>query len=475
MIPQETRHLIGGSSTGAPTVVRVNPADPGEVVSVRPDGGPAEVDAAVSAAAAAQETWAAIPGPGRGAVLRRASELLAARADPVALDLCREEGKTIAEARGEVGRAIDVLAYFGGEGWRLFGQVIPASGPDTLLYTRREPLGVVACITPWNFPIAIPAWKIAPALVAGNAVVFKPASVTPLVAQHLVAVLTEAGLPPGTLDLVYGGAAVGDALVGDPRVAAVSFTGSTAVGAHIYATASPRRARVQLEMGGKNPLVVLDDADPEFAASVAAIGGFGLTGQACTATSRIICTPGAYERTIEALAAQAARYRPGDGRAADVLMGPVVTGDQLARDQAAVQQARGDGVRVVAGGDPLDGLFFGPTILADVEPTAVAWREEIFGPIIAVARAADPDEAIALANDTSYGLAAGIVTNDLKQAARFTERVRAGVVKVNRPTTGLELSAPFGGMRDSSTDTFREQGSVATDFFSTTKTVYVGW
>ncbi len=468
-------HLIGGEALGQPSVLRMNPADPADAVSRRAEGGPEQVDAALCAAALAQPGWAALTAPARGAILRRASQLLTERAEAVALDLCREEGKTVAEARGEVSRAIDVLAYFGGEGWRLFGQVVPSVTPDTLLYTRREPLGVVACITPWNFPIAIPAWKIAPALVAGNAVVFKPASLTPLTARHFVTALHDAGLPAGVLNLVYGGAAVGDALTSDGRVAGISFTGSTAVGVHIHGIASERRARVQLEMGGKNPLVVLDDADPAVAASIAAIGGFGLTGQACTATSRVICTPGIYGRLVDALVAQAARYQPGDGRTTGVLMGPAVSEDQLARDRTAVEQAGRDGARAVTGGRPIDGLFFEPTVVDGVQREQALWREEVFGPVIAVLQARDPDHALELANDTAYGLSAGIVTNDLKQAARFAERVQAGVVKVNRPTTGLDLSVPFGGVKDSSTNTFREQGYVATEFFSTSKTVYLGW
>ena len=475
MTAVECTHLIGGQAVGRPGVARANPADPGDAVSLRPDGGPEQVDAAVGASVRAQAAWAATPAPARGAVLRRASQLLGERAEQVALDLCREEGKTLAEARGEVSRAVDVLAYFGGEGWRLFGQVVPSSAPDTLLYTRREPLGVVACITPWNFPIAIPAWKIAPALVAGNAVVFKPASLTPLTAYHLVGALQDAGLPPGVLNLVYGGGTLGDALVADPRVAGISFTGSTAVGTHIHAVASARRARVQLEMGGKNPLVVLDDADPEFAASIAATGGFGLTGQACTATSRVVCTPGIYDQLVAALVAQAARYQPGNGRSAGVLMGPVVSEDQLARDRQAVERAGADGARTVTGGRSINGLLFEPTVIERVRREQPLWRDEVFGPVIAVMRADGPAHAIELANDTAYGLAAGIVTNDLAQASRFVERVQAGVVKVNRPTTGLELSAPFGGVKDSSTNTFREQGWVATEFFSSSKTVYLGW
>ena len=386
-----------------------------------------------------------------------------------------EAGKGWADADGDVIEAIDFLEYYGREMLRMAAGGVVQSPPgeeNRLTYRAR---GVALVIAPWNFPLAIPTGMVSAALVTGNAVVFKPASLTPLTAHHFVVALHDAGLPAGVLNLVYGGAAVGDALTGDGRVAGISFTGSTAVGVHIHGIASELRARVQLEMGGKNPLVVLDDADPVVAASIAAIGGFGLTGQACTATSRVICTPGIYGRLVDALVAQAARYHPGDGRKAGVLMGPAVSEDQLARDRTAVEQAGRDGARAVTGGRPIEGLFFEPTVVDGVQREQALWREEVFGPVIAVLQARDPDHALELANDTAYGLCAGIVTNDLAQAARFVERVQAGVVKVNRPTTGLDLSVPFGGVKDSSTNTFREQGYVATEFFSTSKTVYMGW
>lgn len=285
-------NLIAGEEAAGDGFERYNPADPAELVAVAPASGAEAVDAAVTAAAEAQPGWAALPAPARGAILLDAAEILRGRHEEAARDLVREEGKTLTEARGEVRRAIDVLRFFGAEGWRLGGQVLPSSLPDTMVHTRREPVGVVGLITPWNFPIAIPAWKLAPALIGGNAVVLKPAELTPLSARHLTEALVQAGLPAGVLSVVHGsGAVVGEALVRDPRVAAVSFTGSTQVGMRIERAVQERRGRVQVEMGGKNALVVLDDADVEQAARIAAAGGFGLTGQACTASSRVICTP----------------------------------------------------------------------------------------------------------------------------------------------------------------------------------------
>ncbi|MGW2936855.1 aldehyde dehydrogenase family protein [Streptomyces sp. NPDC001156] len=469
-------NLIGGVEFTGDGLERYNPADPAELVAVAPASGTEAVDAAVAAAAAAQPGWAALPAPARGAILLDAAEILRGRHEEAARDLVREEGKTLAEARGEVRRAIDVLRFFGSEGWRLGGQVLPSSLPDTMVHTRREPVGVVGLITPWNFPIAIPAWKLAPALIGGNAMVLKPAELTPVSTRHLTEALVRAGLPTGVLNVVHGsGAMVGEALVRDPRVAAVSFTGSTRVGMRIERAVQERRGRVQVEMGGKNALVVLDDADVEQAARIAAAGGFGLTGQACTASSRVICTPGAYDDFVAALAKEAARYRPGDGLAEGTLMGPVVSEQQLATVTAAIGGARTEGATVAAGGETLEGLMLAPTVLTGLGRESAAAREEIFGPVVAVLPAADLDEAIDLVNDSRYGLAAGICTRDLAAAHRFAAGVRVGVVKVNRPTTGLDLNVPFGGVGDSSSNTFREQGAVAVDFYTWSKSVYLGW
>jgi aldehyde dehydrogenase (NAD+) len=473
-MPRTARNLIAGEWTGSPSFERRNPARPADVVVTAPSSSAADVDAAVSAAVDAQPGWAATPPPARGAVLLDAADLLRSRHEDVARDLVAEEGKTIAEARGEVKRAIDVLRYFGGQGWRTEGDVLPSATPGTTVFTRQEPLGVAGLITPWNFPIAIPAWKMAPALISGNAVVLKPAELTPLTAANLAAALTEAGLPAGVLNVVHGrGSVVGDALARDPRVAALSFTGSTAVGLGLADVMNARRARVQLEMGGKNGYLVLDDADVAAAASIVAAGGFGLTGQACTATSRVYCTPGVREAFTEALAKAAESVVVGDGLEAGTTMGPVVSEAQLSKDVDAVTGAVSRGGRVVAGGDP-DGLAFRPTVVTDVRADDPLVREEVFGPVVAVLEVADLDAGIAAINDSPYGLTAGICTTSLSAAYEFAARAQVGVVKVNRPTAGLDLNVPFGGVKDSSTNTFREQGPRATDFYTWSKTVYLG-
>ncbi|HET8589273.1 MAG TPA: aldehyde dehydrogenase family protein [Nakamurella sp.] len=467
----QVRHLIGGEWVGEPNVERRNPFDDSPVAVIA-SGDEHTVADAVAAATAAQPGWAARTWPARGAMLMDAAEILRSRHRPVAEDLVREEGKTLAEAMGEVRRAIDVLRFFGSLGWQASGDVLPSVTPDTMVYTRREPLGVVGLITPWNFPIAIPAWKMAPALVSGNAVVIKPAELTPLSVHHLVSALTEAGLPDGVLNIVNGkGSVVGEALCSHPGVAAVSFTGSTAVGEHIREVVQSRRGRVQLEMGGKNALVVLDDADPVVAAKVAAAGGFGLTGQACTATSRTIVTEGIHDDFVAALAAAAAGIAPGDGLVDGTAMGPVVSDAQLATDLKALEQARADGT--LHGGDA-DGRLLRPAVVTGLPADHPVVTDEVFGPLIAVLPTAGLDAAIDAVNSSVYGLAAGICTTSLASAQHFAARVQAGVVKVNRPTTGLDLNVPFGGVKASSTNTFREQGAGALDFYTWSKSVYLG-
>lgn len=469
------QNLVNGRWTGDVMVERRNPACPDDVVATSPSSTAADVDAALTAATAAQPSWAATPPPGRGAILLDAADLLRSRHDEIARDLVAEEGKTFAEAKGEVRRAIDVLRYFGGQGWLAEGDVVPSGTPGTTVFTRKEPLGVAALITPWNFPIAIPAWKMAPALISGNAVVLKPAELTPLTAANLARALTDAGLPPGVLNVVHGpGPVVGDALAHDPRVKALSFTGSTPVGLGLHEVLNARRTRVQLEMGGKNGYLVLDDADPLTAAGIVAAGGFGLTGQACTATSRVYCTPGIRTAFVEALAKAAENVVVGDGLDERTTMGPVVSEAQLAKDVGAIERARAAGASVVAGGSDPQGLFLRPMVLTDVAPDADIVKEEVFGPAVAVLEVADLDEGIARINESRYGLTAGICTSDISAAYAFSGRAQVGVVKVNRPTAGLDLNVPFGGVKDSSTNTFREQGPRATDFYTWGKTVYLG-
>ncbi|MDR6621083.1 aldehyde dehydrogenase family protein [Sinomonas atrocyanea] len=475
--PGVARHLIDGAWTGTPTTERTNPARPDEVVALSPAGTAEDADAAVAAAVRAQPGWAALPAPARGAILLKAATLLEERAAEVAADLVREEGKTLAEAGGEVKRAADVLRFFGSLGWAPSGDVLPSGTPGTTITTRREPMGVFALITPWNFPIAIPAWKAAPALISGNAVVLKPAELTPLSATHLARALADAGLPDGVFNVVHGrGRVVGEALARDERVAGLSFTGSTAVGLHLKGILDGRRARVQLEMGGKNAVLVLDDADPEAAAAVVAVGAFGLAGQACTATSRVYVTPGVREAFTAALVRLAGGYAPGDGLDG-ARMGAVVSEAQFAQDASAVRGAVSRGAELLAGthdADPSGGLFFPPAVLAGMAEDDPIVTEEVFGPVVAVLGVPDYEAGLAAVNASRYGLTAGICTDSLALATDFAARAQAGVVKVNRPTSGLDLNVPFGGVKDSSTNTFREQGRGAVEFYTWGKTVYLG-
>lgn len=478
------RHLINGEWLGEADTERMNPARPGELAALSPSGTAADTDAAITAATAAQPAWAAMPAPARGAILITAGNLLLERQAAIAEDLVREEGKTLAEAKGEVKRASDVLRFFGSLGWAATGEVLPSGLPDTTITTRREPLGVVGLITPWNFPIAIPAWKAAPALISGNAVVIKPAELTPLSATHLARALQDAGVPAGVFNVLHGkGRVVGDALARDPRIAGLSFTGSTNVGLGLQEILNARRARVQLEMGGKNGVLVLDDADPRKAAQVVAAGAFGLTGQACTATSRVYVTPGVREAFLDALTEEAAAYAAGDGLDAGSRMGAVVSGQQFAQNTAAVRSAVERGATLLHGASILDetndggtdaGFLFPAAVLTELPFDDAAVTEEIFGPVVAVLEVADYEAGLAAINRSRYGLTAGICTDSLALATDFAARAQAGIIKVNRPTAGLDLNVPFGGVKDSSTNTFREQGKSALDFFTWGKTVYTG-
>jgi acyl-CoA reductase-like NAD-dependent aldehyde dehydrogenase len=459
-----------------------NPADTTEVLGLFQSSGQEDVEQAIEAASAAFPSWAAMPAPKRGQILFRAAQIIESRSEEMARTLTQEEGKTLAESRGEVLRAVELFRYYAGEGRRLNGETFPSEAPKTFLYTFRVPLGVVAIVTPWNFPIAIPAWKMAPALIAGNTVVFKPASLTPLIALRLVECLAEAGLPAGVLNLVTGsGGAVGDALVSHPKVAAVSFTGSCEVGTAVRRLAASHTNRIQLEMGGKNPLVVLDDADLEMAADIAAVGGFGLTGQACTAGSRVIVTEKVADQFTALLVERAKSIRVGNGLEAGVRMGPAVSDGQLNTDLGYIHIGKEEGAELLYGGRRLEGgpydrgYFIEPAVFANVRPSMRIAQEEIFGPVISVLRAGDFDEAVEIANGVKFGLVAGICTRSLNKAFAFAEVAQAGVIKVNKPTTGLELQVPFGGIKDSSSGTYKEQGKAAIDFYTTTKTVYVDY
>lgn len=473
----ELASYVGGAwRAGEERLQDLNPARPAEVVATVNAAGAALAREAVEAAGQAFRAWRETPAPARGEILRLAAGLLEERAETAARDLAREEGKTLAEARAETARAVSILRYYAGQTLEPDGETYPSASATTFLYARREPLGVVTVITPWNFPIAIPAWKIAPALAYGNAVVWKPAELVPLTAVHLVQALADAGLPPGALNLVLGrSSAVGETLVTHEGVAAISFTGSNEVGRRIQLEAIERGKRVQLELGGKNPAVVLADADLEHAAEQVARGAFLSAGQKCTATSRVIVERPVLGELSERLAERVRSWKLGDPLEPETKVGPLASQAQLERVTGYLELARVEGALAVAGdGEDLgrDGYFVLPTVLAGVSPESRVAREEIFGPVAVLLPAASFEEAVILADDTPFGLTASLFTRDLGRALRFTHEIRAGVVKVNQETAGLEFQAPFGGMKESSSGS-REQGKVARDFFTDWKTVYI--
>jgi aldehyde dehydrogenase (NAD+) len=472
-----TSYVNGEWRPGPSESADINPAAPKEVVATVSLADAALADGAVRTAAAALADWRAAV---RGEVLRKAADLLESRAEDIGRDLTREEGKTLAEAVREVVLAASVLRYHAGQVYEPDGESYPSLQDDVLLFTRREPVGVVSVITPWNFPIMIPAWKIGPALAHGNTVVWKPADLVPLTAVRLTQALVDAGLPGGVLGLVLGkGSEVGDVLTGHDEVAAVSFTGSNTVGHRIQARAGAAGKKIQLELGGKNPAIVLADADLERTAKEVASAAFAGSGQKCTATSRVIVDRAVAGDFVDALRAQAAAWRPGDPLAAGSAIGPVSSADQLDGVLGHLDRARRDGARAVAGGgraggDLAEGYYVEPTVLLDVEPSHPVAREEIFGPVAVVLPVASYEEAVELANDTPYGLSASLFTGDLSAAMRFSRDSHTGIVKVNQSTSGVEFHVPFGGTKDSGTG-HREQGKAAREFFTESKTVYIGY
>jgi len=479
------KNFIGGEWAGAAsgkTFQNLNPADTREVVAEYSASGSGEARAAVDAAAAAFPVWAAMTPIARGRVLSKASQILESRKAELAEILTREEGKTLAESGGEVQRTIDIFRFFGGLSYTIGGQTLPHDLPGNLLFTRREPLGVVGLITPWNFPIAIPAWKMAPALVSGNSVVLKPASQAPAMSFEVAKALAEAGLPKGVLNVVTGdGRAVGAELATNPHVVALSFTGSYKVGSQIYTQLAQRMARAQMEMGGKNPTIVLADADLDLAARLVATAGFGLTGQACTATSRVIVEKSVAAAFTEKLIEKAKAIVVGNGLKPGVTMGPAVNEQEFKGNFDYIDIAKNEGGQVAFGGGRLSdgdlahGYFMQPTIVTNVTPPMRIAREEVFGPVVAIVAVENFDEAISVANGVDVGLSASIVTRELKKAMLYAERIQAGVVKINQISTGLALQAPFGGVKKSSTDSFKEQGAGAIEFYTRIKTVYLDY
>jgi aldehyde dehydrogenase (NAD+) len=469
-------HWINGEkvSTDRPSE-SLSPSDTRDLVARIPDGGEAEVNAAVAAAKAAFPAWSEASPEVRSDILDRAGTLVIERREALGRLLSREEGKTLAEGIGETVRAGRILKYFAGEALRLHGQNLASVRPGVEIQTYRQAVGVYGLITPWNFPIAIPAWKAAPALAFGNAVVMKPAGPTPATAEALVAILHEAGLPNGVLNLVIGRGGVGQAIVDHPDVAGISFTGSQGVGAGVAAGAVKRQARVQLEMGGKNPLIVLDDADLERAVMIALDGSYYATGQRCTASSRLIVQDGIHDRFVAALAERVAALRVGDALDPNTQIGPAVSEDQRETSYRYIDIARGEGGRVVTGGQRLQletpGWYVQPTLIADTDATSRINREEVFGPVASTIRVRDYEEALEIANGVEFGLSAGLVTRSLKHARDFQRRAMAGMTMVNLPTAGVDYHVPFGGTKSSSYGP-REQGFAAAEFFTRTKTSY---
>jgi aldehyde dehydrogenase (NAD+) len=468
--------FIGGERVRADALGEsTNPSDTREVVARVPQGGAAEVEAAVSAAQAALPAWADATPEVRSDLLDKVGETILKHREALGRLLSREEGKTLAEGIGETVRAGRVFKYFAGEALRRHGQNLDSVRPGVEIQTYRQPVGVFGLITPWNFPIAIPAWKAAPALAFGNTVVLKPASQTPAIAAALAEIIWECGAPAGVFNLIFGPGAMGQALVEHPGVDGISFTGSQHVGAGVARAAVERQARVQLEMGGKNPLIVLDDCDLDRAVAVALDGSFFATGQRCTASSRLIVQDGVHDRFVAALAEKVRALRVGDALDPDTQMGPAVSEAQRETSYDYMRIAQDDGGRIITGGERLTldkpGWYVQPTLVADTHKDMRINCEEVFGPVATTVRVKDYEEALAVANDGDFGLSAGIVTDSLKHARDFQRRAKAGMVMVNLATAGVDYHVPFGGVKKSSYGA-REQGFAAVEFYTQTKTAY---
>jgi alpha-ketoglutaric semialdehyde dehydrogenase len=478
------RNFIGGewvTSTSSRIVDNINPADTNDVIGKIPQATRDEARAAVEAAVAAFNGWRHTPAPARGKIVARAARLMEDNKEELSQILTREEGKTIAESRGELQRSINVTDFCAGESRRMNGETIQSELPLNFAYTIKQPLGVVACVTPWNFPVAIPVWKIAPALVAGNTVVFKPASLTPATATRIVEIFEAAGIPRGVLNLVLGsGSDAGDEIIGHPAVKAVSFTGSNSVGIRLYEQCSRRGAKVQCEMGGKNPVVVLEDADLDLAVESTAQGAFGSSGQRCTATSRAVVVNEIADEFVKRVSDRARSMRLGSGKDPATEMGPSVDESQFKTVLEYIDIGREDGATLVCGGeratgDNLDrGFFVRPAVFDHVTPDMRIAREEIFGPVLSVLRVRDFDEAMQVANDCEYGLSSSIFSNDASRIFRFVDEIETGMTHINSPTTGGEAHIPFGGIKGTGIGD-REQGSTALDFYTDLKVVYVDY
>ena len=458
-----------------------NPANTDELIGTFPSGTAEDTNAAVDAAREAYRSWRLVPAPKRAEILFRAAELLVARKEELSRDMTREMGKVLAETRGDVQEAIDMTYYMAGEGRRQFGQTTPSELKDKFALSVRQPIGVCALITPWNFPMAIPSWKIMPSLILGNTVVFKPASDTPLSAHNLVQVLTEAGLPAGVLNLVTGsGREVGETLMRHKVVGLVSFTGSTEVGRRVSEACAPDFKHCQLEMGGKNIIVVLDDANLDLAVDGAVWGGFGTSGQRCTAASRVAVHKKVYKEFVDRFVERAGKLKVGDGLESGMEMGPCVNESQLNTTMEYVEIGVKEGARLACGGHRLDrgphakGWFHEPTIFADCDPKMRVAQEEIFGPVVSVIPVNDIEHALEVANGVVYGLSSSVYTRNVNTAFRAVRDLYTGIVYVNAPTIGAETHLPFGGVKQTGNG-HREASIAALDFYSEWKTIYIDY
>jgi acyl-CoA reductase-like NAD-dependent aldehyde dehydrogenase len=471
-------NYINGEWTGSSqSYVNLNPSDLDDVVGEYALADEAQAESAIAAARKAFPGWSRGDIQARADALDRIGSEILARREELGRLLSREEGKTLPEGVGEATRAANIFKFFAGEVLRQAGEVLPSVRPGVSVEITREPVGVVTLITPWNFPLAIPAWKIAPALAYGNCVVFKPAELTPGCAWALAEIIARSGIPPGVFNLVMGsGRRLGDLLTLSDDVDAVSFTGSQTVGARVLTNTTARGAKCQLEMGGKNAQIVLDDADIEIALAASLQSAYFSTGQRCTAASRLIVTAGIHDRFVSALSAQVQALKVGHALEAGIDIGPVVDERQIAQNREYVAIGCGEGARLITGGDcptrPTRGHYFNPALFVDAMPAMRICREEIFGPVAAVIRVRDYEEALAVANDTPFGLCAGIATSSMKLAYDFRRRAQAGMVMVNLPTAGVDYHVPFGGSKGSSYGP-REQGRYAAEFYTTVKTAYI--
>ncbi len=477
------RNFINGrwvESRSGRTLERRNPANLHEIVHISPLSTRDEVRAAIAAAKAAFPGWRDTPAPVRGKMLGRAAAIMERRQDELALTLCREEGKTLKESLIEVKRSVGILEFFAAEGRRLGGETMPSEHTKTLNYTLKQPLGVVGAITPWNFPVAIPVWKTAPALIAGNTMVLKPAELTPLCAVKIVEIYQEAGVPAGVLNMVLGaGEEAGDQLLQDPNVRAISFTGSTEIGSLIYGLAARQMKKCQCEMGGKNPVVVLRDADLELATESIVQSAFGSSGQRCTSTSRVVVEEAIADRLVEMIVERTKNAKVGNGVDQEVLVGPLVDEQQLKTVLRYLEIGKNE-ARLLIGGERMagpnydDGYFVAPTVFDHVAWDSVIAQEEIFGPVISVIRVPDFEEALRVANSVKYGLSSSIYTKDANRIFEFIDRIESGITHVNAPTMASEVQLPFGGVKATGVG-LREMGRAAVDFYTELKAVYIDY